>query len=271
MIKNFLLASNLQTIENKFHFHLNDYTQRIEPSYKIGCNDLTYVVTCQNPHEIITMGFGYTPYWSKKQQDILNARAEGNKNPTDDPYYDGARAIFQNNAFKRSIQTQRCLVFADAFYAVNSQNKPYLVYLEGKVRPFAMAGLYDHWKNTETNQIQTGFAIITTTANELFQLMGVPRMPVILSTGRENDWLKTDRMLSQVLGMLNEYPSEKMNAYPVSDLVLNSEVNDTSLVQPISERLKQIVMPQPVLQRSHWHSKKKPETESGEAWFAKKD
>ena len=144
------------------------------------------------------MRFGCTPHWSTRQVDILNAKAEGNINPTDDPYYNGAKAIFQNNYFKRSIHTQRCLVFADAFYALNRQNKPFLVYLEDKVRPFAMAGLYDHWSNTETNQIQTGFVIITTTANELFIQMGVPRMPVILPIGREKDWLKTDRIHSQV-------------------------------------------------------------------------
>jgi len=39
---------------------------------------------------------------------------------------------------------------------------------------------------------------------------------------------------------------KKMNAYPISDLVLNSDVNDLSLIQPICERLQQIVKPQPV-------------------------
>ena len=134
-----------------------------------------------------------------------------------------------------------------------------------------MAGLYDHWKNPETNQIQTGFAIITTTANELFMQMGVPRMPVILPIGRENDWLKTDRMLSQVLGMLNEYSTDKMNAYPISDLVLNSDVNDLSLIQPIGERLQQIVQPQPFQPRSYWQSKAKKKHESTEPWFPKKE
>ena len=255
MIDNFILASNLETIENKFHFRINDYIQPIQPNYKVSCNDLTYMVTCQNPHEIQTMRFGYTPHWSKKPLDILCARAEGNKNPFDDPYYDGARAIFQNNCFKRSIQAQRCLVFADAFYAQNSQNKHYLVYLEDKVRPFAFAGVYDLWLNPLTNQIQSGFAIVTTTTNELFQKMGVKRMPVIFPFGVENDWLKVDRPLSKVLGMLNEYSSEKMNAYPVSDMVLNSEVNDKSLIQPIGERLQQIVIPQPVQPRQYWQSK----------------
>jgi len=58
-----------------------------------------------------------------------------------------------------------------------------------------MAAVYDLWKNPLTNQKQLGFAIITTTASELFMQIGVNRMPVILPIGRENDWLKTDRML----------------------------------------------------------------------------
>ena len=128
-MKNFLLVSNLSAIESKFHFHLNDYAQPIPPSFKIGCNDLSYVVTTENPHQIITMKFGLTPYWSKKPVNILNARVEGDKNLTDDPYYNGAKAIIQNNYFKRPIRMQRCLVIADAFFTLNSQNKPYLVYL----------------------------------------------------------------------------------------------------------------------------------------------
>lgn len=262
MIKNFVLASNLQSIETKFHFQLGDHTTPILPNYKIGCNDSTYVVTCENPHLIQTMRFGYTPHWAAKPLDILNAKAEGDKNPLDDPNYDGARAIFQNKHFKHSIQLKRCLVIADAFYAQNSQNKPCLVYLLDKVRPFAFAGVYDLWKNPQTNQIQTGFAIITTSANELFMQMGVKRMPVILPLGRENDWLKVERPLSKVLAMLNEYSSEKMNAYPVSNQFLDSDVNDKTLLQPIGERLQQIVSPQPVQPRQYWQSKAKKKHES---------
>lgn len=39
--------------------------------------------------------------------------------------------------------------YADAYYEWSALKKPYLVYLEDKVRPFVMAGLYDHWKNPE--------------------------------------------------------------------------------------------------------------------------
>jgi len=256
-MKNFLLVSNISTIEKQFRIVLNQYTQVLSPSYKIGCQDSSYVLTTENPNELQTMKFGLTPHWSSKQMNILNARVEGDKNKDDDPYFDGAKAIIQSNAFKRPIRTQRCLVVADAFYAVNNQNKPFLVYLEDKVRPFAFAGLYDKWLNSETNKIHCGFSIITTTANELFMQMGVKRMPVILPIGRENDWLKLDYPLYKVMKILDCYPeSEKMNAYPISDFVLNSDVNDSSLIKPIGEKLQQIIEPQ-FLPRRGWYTNKK--------------
>jgi putative SOS response-associated peptidase YedK len=109
--------------------------------------------------------------------------------------------------------------------------------------------------NPLTNQIQSGFAIITTTANELLWNAGVKRMPVIFSMGRENDWLKVDRPLSKVLGMLNEYPSELMNAYPINETAFNSDVNDKTLLKPIGDKLQQIVSLQPVQPRQYWQSK----------------
>jgi len=212
-MKNFLLVSNISRIEKQFRVVLNQYTQVLPASYRIGCLDSSYILTTENPHELQTMKFGLTPHWSSKQMNILNARCEADKNKDDYPYYNGAKAIIQSNAFKRPIRTQRCLVIADAFYAVNAQNKPYLVYLLDKVRPFAFAGLYDKWLNSETNKIHYGFAIITTTANELFMQMGVKRMPVILPIGRENDWLKLDYPLYKVMKILDNYPaSEKVVA-----------------------------------------------------------
>lgn len=155
-----------------------------------------------------------------------------------DPYYNGANSIFLKAAFKKPIQSQRCLVIADAYYEWSILKKPYLVFLQNKERPFAFAGVYDRWKNPETGQVITSFAIITTTANELLQSIGVKRMPVILTKSNEKDWIKSTRHLSKVLGMLNQFPSEQMNAYPISDLVDNPEINDISILQPIGDKLQ---------------------------------
>ena len=268
-MNNFLLVSNLSSIESKFRLGLNQYTQVLPLSYRIGCDDLSYVVTTENPHELQTMRFGLTPYWSKKAINILNARSEGDKNKADDPYYDGAKAIIQHNAFKRPIRTQRCLVIADAYFVLDSQNKPYLVYLEDKVRPFCFAGLYDRWLNPETNKIQCGFAIITTTANDLFMEMNVKRMPVILPIGRENDWLKLDKPLYSAMRLLDQYPaSDRMNAYPINSEIYNSDVNDLSLIKAIGNKIQEFIEPERLPRRNHWQSKKK--VESDIPWFTKK-
>jgi len=89
-------------------------------------------------------------------------------------------------------------VIADAYYEWSDQNKPYLVFLQNKNRPFAFAGIYDHWQNPESKEIVTSFAIITTTANSLLQSIGVKRMPIILSRHDEAVWVKSSAHLLEI-------------------------------------------------------------------------
>lgn len=238
MCRKFVLVSNLDKIENRLQVHINQNTLPIPESFSLGVDNSTYVITSENPYEIQVMKFGMTPFWAKTPMDLINARAEGDKNKNDDPYYNGANSIFLKAAFKKPIQSQRCLIIADAYYEWSANKKPYLVFLQNKKRPFGFAGLYDRWKNPETGQVITGFAIITTTANELLQSIGVKRMPVILTRSNEKDWIKSTRHLSEVLGMLNQFPVDQMNAYPISDLVNNPEINEISMINPIGEKLQ---------------------------------
>jgi putative SOS response-associated peptidase YedK len=82
---------------------------------------------------------------------------------------------------KKPIQSQRCLIIADAYYEWPALKKPYLVFLQNKERPFAFSGVFDRWKNSETGKITTTFAIITTTVNDLQQSFEVKRMPIIMN------------------------------------------------------------------------------------------
>ena len=151
-------------------------------------------------------------------------RAEGNRNINDDPFYTGSKAIFLQPELQTIIRTQRCLVLADAF-VVNMEN-PHLVYMRNKKRPFAFAGV---WSKNEDGCLS--FAIITVPSNELLYRLGIKRMPVILRQEYETLWIRPSTQLSEVLGMLNPYPTQLMNAYPVATTNTENK-NDISLIKP---------------------------------------
>ena len=263
MCRKYVLASDLDKIETRFNVRLDPNTVEIPKLYSVCCADYSYVITSENPNVLQVLKFGMTPFFSKEPMSLVNARAEGDKNSCNYPDYNGSKAIFLQTAFKKPIQSQRCLVIADAYYEWSGQNKPYLVFLRDKNRPFAFAGIYDRWIDPESKEIVTSFAIITTVANSLLQSIGVKRMPVILSRSEEAYWVKSSNHLSDVLVLLNPYPAENMNAYPVSEMVNTDGVNDPAILNPVGEKLQKEFVPMRV--ESGYHHKEKPH--SDKPWF----
>jgi hypothetical protein len=97
-----------------------------------------------------------------------------------------------------------------------------------------------------------------------FNIVGVKRIPVILSPEDELGLIKSTRHLSDVLKMLNQFPSYKMNAYPVSEMVNQQDVNDVILLNPTGEKLQSEIQPSLNMRHHHYH-KDKPY--SDRLWF----
>ena len=213
MCKKFILASSLETIEKRFGVVASVRTAG-NPSILISPGDETLIITQQHPKELTMSKFGLTPSWAKQPMNLINARAEGNKNPENDPIFSGSRSIFLKQAFKRPLISQRCIVIADAYVEWSATTKqPYLAYLRNQERPFGLAGLYDIWVNPDTKAEHHGFTIITVPGNALIHQLPASRMPVIIPKGREIPWLRSSNHLTDILGMLEIFPAEKMNAY----------------------------------------------------------
>ncbi len=177
----YALVSQLATIEKKFSV-LAEIRLVWEPPCVVSPGEETLIITQQNPRQLTLSKFGLTPSWSKQPMNLINARAEGNKNPENDPLFTGGKSIFMKPAYKRPIVSQRCVVIADAFVEWSFTSKqPYLVYLRDKARPFGMAGLYDIWINPETRAETHAFTIITVPGNSLIHQLPASRMPVILA------------------------------------------------------------------------------------------
>lgn len=79
--------------------------------------------------------------------------------------------------------------------------------------PFALAGLWDAWKEPATGEWLQTFAVITTTANELTGQVH-DRMPVILAPKDYDDWLRRGEAHQPPGDLLRPYRAEAMSAAP---------------------------------------------------------
>ncbi|MFM8916951.1 MAG: SOS response-associated peptidase [Bacteroidota bacterium] len=219
MCGRFSLTKTEAEIEARFgtKFYSNDLIKR----YNVAPSQLALVLTNNNPDELQFFKWGLIPSWAKDPNignRMINARFE---------------TLKEKPSFKNLINRKRCLVIADGFYEwrnVGGKKKPVRITLVDE-KLFAMAGLWDEWRDPISGNIVKSFTVVTVPANELIAPIH-DRMPAILHPNSEKNWLNLD----PIDDMLTTYPENEMNLYPVSDK-LNSPSNDSpDLINP-SENL----------------------------------
>ena len=160
------------------------------------------------------MRWGLIPWWAKNPSignRMINARAE---------------TVTTKSPFRDALRRRRCLVLADGFYEwqrTGGARRPMRIVMRSG-EPFAFAGLWSVWRDSDGNRIPS-CTIITTEANDLLRPIH-DRMPVILPRDLEEFWLDAGVEDSGALGsVLAPYPGGAMEVYEVSTLV-NSPAND---------------------------------------------
>jgi len=240
MCGRYVSVQKIETIEKRFKLDRTPDNLPYKPSFNVGPGKQAPVITIQKPKELQLYTFGLTPYWAKKKMYMINARAEGKNNEENNPDYIGAKGIVDMPSFRKPIRNQRCLVIADAFYEGPEKeklSKPYLVFLEEKLRPFAFAGIWDIWRDEAGLEFYS-FAIITTVANQITQKIGHHRSPVILEPEQESAWLDIGLPLGEVTSLLHPYDASFMNAYPVGTDIKNPRNDGRQLIEPIGGSFK---------------------------------
>lgn len=241
MCGRYVVVSKVKAIEKRFNVAAPK-TADFNPNTNISHGNFAPVITSDKPNELQFYQFGFTPNWAKKQTYIVNARSEGDHNKDNVITYRGAMGIIQKPMFRKAIRSQRCLIPADAFIEGPHReklNQPFLIYKKNRERPFAFAGIWDHWTSQETGKTISTFAIITTVSNALTQKISHHRSPVILPKELESKWIDNSIELSEVTEMLMPYPGEKLNGYPISKEIKSPRANGIHLIEPIGERLVQ--------------------------------
>ncbi|NVN96732.1 SOS response-associated peptidase family protein [Candidatus Nomurabacteria bacterium] len=257
MPRRIVLGSAIATMEAYFDVESSKSNEWI-PELVFSPGDKGLIITQQNPGEITFSSLGMTPAWAEHKMNIIVIRAEGDKNPTNDPSFNGSRAIFLKPAYRKPLFTQRCIVIADAYIECSSTNEsqPFLFFLQHQQRPFGMAGLYDLWKDPASEDIHHSFAIITVPGNSLARKMGVSRMPLILPRGKEKYWLKPTNSLTDILQTLVKYPAELMNAYPINNRIMKARSYSKEMLKPTGEILSKETESLTLSRKTHRHDKK---------------
>ncbi len=220
------------TLERKFEVMMPE-TVSYTPNYNFRPGDMMPFVSSHRAHEISSFRFGMTPGSYKEESLILEAPLEGDRHISDDGIL--KKGIIQSPLFRKQIREQRGVLPVDYFIVQSTSQKPYLVFLKDKKRPFGLACVWDAWKKDILDPLVYGFSIITVPVFGEFLKAGISRLPLILNDRHYKRWLKTDGMLTLVSNLLHPFPEESLNAFPISDLIFTSIANDRSLIDPVGE------------------------------------
>jgi putative SOS response-associated peptidase YedK len=173
--------------------------------------------------EIALLHWGLIPSWAKDPAigaRMINARAE---------------TVADKPAFRAPFRRRRCLIPADGFYEwqkLDGNKQPFYIHPRDEPRPFALAGLWDHWEGDDGRHVES-CTILTTTANDLLRPLH-DRMPVILDPADFDLWLDPGVQNPEVVRpLLRPYPGAAMDCRPVGRHVNNARNEGPECIAPL--------------------------------------
>jgi putative SOS response-associated peptidase YedK len=228
------------SLNREFEVDLAGSFVELEADYNMAPTKLAPLVIGRRPdelaqdappqRELMTARWGLIPSWAKDASignRMINARSE---------------TAAEKPAFKKAFARRRGLVPADGYYewyageVADDRPKPTKqpFYITPKDRSvLAMAGLYEFWKDRESDEWVTSFTILTTTAEDDLGHVH-DRMPLFLEPDAFDAWLDpAPRPTEQLLDLLIPAAPGRLDAFPVSTAVNNVRNNGPELIAPL--------------------------------------
>ncbi|MDG2107105.1 MAG: SOS response-associated peptidase [Woeseiaceae bacterium] len=201
-----------------------DSSLKVEPYFNIAPTQYIAVIRNDNrqQRELTMLRWGLIPSWAKDPMignRMINARAE---------------TVTEKPSFRSAFRHRRCVVLTDGFYEWHKQGDkkiPHFISLASG-EPFALAGIWENWKDHKSGGVMQTTALLTIAAND-FMLQLHHRMPVILPADATDDWLfgKADYLENA------DRETPKLRAWPVSFQVNNVRNQGKYLIRPTGEAI----------------------------------
>lgn len=190
----------------------------IEPRYNIAPTQFVAAIREDDnkDRELVMLRWGLVPFWAKDPSignRMINARAE---------------TVAEKPSYRAAFRHRRCLVLADGFYEwrrTGDTKTPYFISLANG-EPFALAGLWESWKDKNSGDLLQTTTLITTDANDFMRPVH-HRMPVIVQSDAADEWLSGSAQES-LQHVLERTPS--LQAWPVDRRVNNARNEGETLI-----------------------------------------
>jgi putative SOS response-associated peptidase YedK len=178
--------------------------------------------------ELVPMRWWLTPYWSKgpsTKYSMFNAKSE---------------TAAKSPAFREPFRKRHCVVPVSGFYewvrqqsADGPKKLPYYIRPHeqgGEEGGLLLAGLWDRWRNPETDEPLESFTILTVPAAPGMEFVH-KRQPLMLSVEDARRWM--DPSADDFEDMIGSDLPLDVDAVPVSTYVNNARNKDARCVDPI--------------------------------------
>ncbi len=206
-------------------FDLDDVPD-LKPRYNIAPTQTVVALRAgmaDEPRELVYLRWGLIPFFAKDAKmgaRMINARSE---------------TVHLKPSFRGPFKHRRCLIPTDGFFEwrkVADGKMPFHIGFQDR-SAFAMAGLFERWKNPEGEVVES-CTILTTEPNpEIAPIHD--RMPVILGPDDWDLWLDPGIESRQLLEPLfSPWEGTKLVPVPVSKHVNSPRNDDINCVLPIS-------------------------------------
>lgn len=203
-------------LEQRFHAKFFE-PESFKPIYHVSAfkTPSLPIISNNDAEHIQLFQWGLIPFWVEDETKAEKIRFN-TFNARDD-------TIYEKPSYKFSIKKKRCLVLVDGFYEwrlVKGKKYPYYIKMKNN-DAFALAGIWDTWKNKNSDEIKNTFSVITTRANPLLEKIHnvKKRMPVILNKEHGKRWLDYNLDKDEINSLMNPIDDKNMEGYTISKLI----------------------------------------------------
>jgi putative SOS response-associated peptidase YedK len=148
-----------------------------------------------------------------------------------------ADKLLESGMWKDSFLRRRCLIPVDNFIEwdrKSSKTKLPWMFAMKDDEPFALGGLWRHWRSPDGDAGMDTFAVVTVEPNELLeQTTHHDRMPLIVKRADWQRWLEPSQEERPPIDLLRPFDSEQMKAWRVNTRINSVKNNDAMLSGPV--------------------------------------